>query len=341
MISTAQKTLDFTTDSATSRPLTAEEKRQEAIVEKLYQRSLKLYAPVWDEWMAVARSRLKQGQKLSLKDFKLEKMAGLIQRLSYVGNLSGQEDVRQEVQALESRFKTDASRSGLPEWLELPFAEAIEYFKSKRIVPNANYAELTEGYHDWAFSVAGVTAEDLLREIQTLLARALEEGTSQQEFEAELEKALIAKGWGTGMGAKRTYTIFDTNIRGAIGTGRGQQMKALADENPERNYVVGWRWRDSPQPRPHHQALHNKAIPISHPFWEQCRTPAGFGCRCSTQLFRPTIAQRLGIEILPDSKVPNPKTISDPGFRYPLWGGGREAREAFIANRGTEPSAPP
>lgn len=256
----------------------------------------------------------------------------LIQRLSYLGNLVGQSEVRTELESLESRFRTDAEPK-LPPYLDLSFSEAIEYFKSKKIVPNANYAGLSEGYHSWAFTVAGETRKDVLQDIKELLEIALEEGESLEDFEKQLEVLLEGRGWGPKPGSRRSYIIFDTNIRGAIGSGRGQQMKALNDENPERNYVVAWRWRDSPEPRPHHQALHNKAIPFSHPFWKSCRCPAGFGCRCSAQLMRPAIADRLGIKILKNSQVPNPKTIADPGFRYPLWGGGEEAKKAYLEGK--------
>ena len=327
------KTRNSSPNSAT-RPLTPEEKRQESIVSALYTKSLKIYAPIFKEWVAAIRQELKAGNKNpSLKTLRMEKFAGLVQRLSYLSNLSGQADLRDEFNALEGRFRKDAPPPGLPPWLELSFSEAIEYFKSKQIVPNANYAALTEGYHSWAFSVAGVTREDILKDVKELLEIALEEGESLEDFESQLETLMEGRGWGPAPGSRRSYLIFDTNIRGAIGTGRGQQMRALADENPGRDYVVAWRWRDSPEPRKHHQALHNKAIPIDHPFWEKCRTPAGFGCRCSAQLMRPSIAKRLDIEILPPNKVPNPKSIADPGFRYPLWGGGEEAKKAFLEGR--------
>lgn len=313
------------------------EERQEAIVQSLYQKSLKLYAPVYKNWLATIKKSVRESGspeaflKVSPKILKTEGFAGLIQKVSYLGNLIGQSGVRDEVEAIDRLVRKDAVDP--KEYLDLPFSEAIEWFKEKQVVPNANYASLIEGYHAWAFSVAGETRKALLDEIKELLGMALEEGQSLEEFEQGLEKSVKDRGWGPVAGSRRSYIIFDTNIRGAIGSGRGRQMKALAEENPGANYVVAWRWRDSPEPRKHHQRLHNKAIPFEHPFWKECRTPAGFGCRCAAYLMRPTIAQRLGIEVLKPSEVPNPKTIADPGFRYPLWGEGEEAKKAYLESQ--------
>lgn len=318
------------------KKLSPQEERQEAIAFGLHRKSLDLYAGIFPLWVKAVKeearkSKTKEQFLASLKPsiLKGEAFSSLIQKVSYLGNLIGQAELRREVEEMDPKFKSDAEPP-LPSYLDLSFSEAIEYFKAKVIVPNVDYAKMKEGYHSWAFSVAGETRKDILQDIKELLEIALEDGDSLEDFEKQLEVLLEGRGWGAKPGSKRSYIIFDTNIRGAIGSGRGQQMKALNDENPERNYVVAWRWRDSPIPRPHHQALHNKAIPFNHPFWKTCRCPGGFGCRCSAQLMRPSIANRLGIQVLKPQQVPNPKTIADPGFRYPLWGGGEEARKAYL-----------
>ena len=204
------------------------------------------------------------------------------------------------------------------QWLRLPFLEAIALLRNKIVIPVDSYYGMEEGYHSWAFSVAKIAKLDLLNKIKRSLLRAQDQGTPFEDWKAEFEKNYKQE-YGNTPTARRSYTIFDTNLRSAHGTGRGQQMKELSDRKPG-EYVGVWRWRDSPNPRLNHQGLHNKAIPYSHKFWEKCATPAGFGCRCSVSLMRRTIAENLGIEILEGGSIPNPEDIAEEGFRYPQWG---------------------
>lgn len=199
-----------------------------------------------------------------------------------------------------------------PAWLKQEFREAIRYFNGKINLPRASYRGLSARYHDWAFSVAQMTRADLLDATRWLLERAMTEGTSFDQFARDFERLIGRRGWSaTG---HRIYTIFDTNIRGAHGAGRFEQMT-----DPEVLYVAPywiWRWRDSPNPREEHKKLHNVAIPADHPFWRSLRIPAGYGCRCSAMSVTEDYVRRNGITVMLDP--PDPHTIADPGFREPF-----------------------
>lgn len=233
-------------------------------------------------------------------------LATLLWYTSVLSNLAGREDMSQE--------RTDAI---IPDWLNLSFLEAIEVLKRKLVIPKYSYKDMVEGYHSWAFSVAKITKLQLLDDIKKSLLTAMDSGTPFEEWKEKFFDR-YKREYGNTPTDRRAYIIFDTNLRSAHGTGRGQQMKEIVDRNPDNDYVGVWRWRDSRYPRPHHQALNNKAIPYSHKFWQKCSIPAGYGCRCTVSLLKRSLAEQLGIEVL--DNPPNPETIAEKGFRYPNWG---------------------
>ncbi len=73
-----------------------------------------------------------------------------------------------------------------------------------------------------------------------------------------------------------------------------------------------WKWRDSPQPRPNHQALNGKVFLASDPFWDVAFCPCGYGCRCTVFALSERDMKRMNKTV---STPPDPKTIADPGFR--------------------------
>jgi len=211
-------------------------------------------------------------------------------------------------------LREDAPR---PEWLRLPFDEAIVYFRSKVSIPTKSFKKMEEGYHDWAFSITGITKGSLLDDARWLIDKAIADGTSFDTFKKQWNRLIGRKGWQPkGDKNRRLYIIYDTNVRSAYGAGRGQQMSDpdVADKRP---YIL-WRHRDSPNPRVNHQQLDNKAIALSDPFWNKVNAPAGFSCRCGLFSVTKEYCDRNGVEIL--DNPPDPLTIAEPGFRRPLRG---------------------
>lgn len=203
-----------------------------------------------------------------------------------------------------------------PSWLKLKPSEAIAYWLSKIPVPLGDYSNMPEGYHAWAYSMASIYKAQSIERLHWVIRNALENGASRETAIKQAKRLLRDQTWVPS--DNRLAFMFDQNIRGALANGRSLQMSAIDQEADGDQDVLVWRWRDSRQPRPHHQALHNKAIPVNSPFWQQCSLPAGFGCRCSVYRVSRAYAERNGIEILEDP--PDPLDIADPGFRYPLAG---------------------
>jgi hypothetical protein len=226
----------------------------------------------------------------------------------------------------KARIKNDSLREDAPKpsWLKLTPKAAIDFFRNKLNIPIADYKKMAEGYHNWAFSVAGVTRGDILDSIKFLTDEAISKGNSEETWNKQFDKLVAKKGWDVGGGRRKI--IFDTNVRSAYAAGREEQMRdpVILERRP---YWL-WRHRDSLVPRPSHIALDNKAIPADSKFWDVCNLPAGYGCRCAVFAVSESQAKRMGAQIL--NSPPDPKTVAEEGFR-----GGRrplsdEARQDMI-----------
>lgn len=280
-------------------------------------------APILRRWQATLQRWLQsQGSyETALRTLAIDPKAVLnlldpraFERILYqhmmLGTLAGWEIAGDESCTDGLALRQDAQP---PNWMKLPFQEAIAYFRKKTAIPVETYRQLTADYHDWAFSIARTTRADILEAAQWLLTKALEDGYGFDQFEDMWTRLIGRRGWKP-QNPRHVWTIFDTNIRGAIGAGRYQQLTepAMLARRP----IWVWIWRDSPNPRPAHKALHRKGIRADHPFWRGLRVPAGFGCRCTFFAMSEEQAERLGIEIL--DNPPDPKQIADPGFRVPF-----------------------
>lgn len=196
-----------------------------------------------------------------------------------------------------------------PDWLKLPFIEALSYLRAKTNVPVESYYQMEEGYHDWAFSVMSMTNASMLADTRELIDQAIEQGEDIETFKKKFRERIISKGWNAD--DRRMYTILDTNARRAHSAGRYEQM-----EDPTVKRLFPWRvWkhRDSPNPRPNHKALHNVAIAADHPFWDIATPSCAFGCRCQSFAVNERQIKAKGYRI--ENNPPNPETIAEPGFR--------------------------
>ena len=199
-----------------------------------------------------------------------------------------------------------------PEWLNLSFAEAVEWFRQKINIPTEKWDEIDAAAREKAFTVAGMTKAEMLDDARLLVERQLTEGNSYDDFQKQWKRLIGRQGWKSkGNQDRRIYIIADTNVRKAYSAGKRLQYESagLQDRMP---YKV-WRWRDSPVPRPNHKALHNKAILASDPFWDAVGDlPCGFGCRCQSFYANEQTLKLLGATIL--ASPPDPDTIVDKGF---------------------------
>ena len=144
------------------------------------------------------------------------------------------------------------------EWERLPFDEAIAFLRDKLALPSEAWDTLSDEAQNFAFSIAGLTRAEILADIQESLVKALEQGTTFQQFRKNFDTIAARRGWNPQFGAYRTELIFSQNLRTAYAAGRYQQMSD-PDVTKTRKWWL-YRHRDSRTPRPAHLAMDGKVF---------------------------------------------------------------------------------
>ena len=203
----------------------------------------------------------------------------------------------------------------------LPFEEAIEYFKSKGIALSPEgWRQLWQQAHARAFTVAGVTDMEVLVDIKAAMQSALDTGTTLRDFKRDLAPALERRGWLAPQGqpawttgpdgteikrltAWRLDTIFQTNLQVAYSVGHYTQMVEVAGARPYWQYhaIV------DQCTRPEHAAMDGLIYHWQHPIWDVWYPPNGFNCRCYVSSLsaedvedRDLVVQTRGVHEQPD-----------------------------------------
>lgn len=172
-----------------------------------------------------------------------------------------------------------------------PPAEAIEYLKSKGYKIGWDWHQTLDDAHSRAFTVAKVAKLDLLHDIKQSLLQALEKGQSLEQWQAELEPTLRAKGWWgkktvinpegqeqqVQLGSpRRLRTIYNTNMRSAFSAGRYQAMLEASETRPfwEYRHITMVNYREE------HKSWNGRILRADDPFWTVAFPPSKFGCNC-------------------------------------------------------------
>lgn len=164
-----------------------------------------------------------------------------------------------------------------------PFPQQIAAFRLRlaNLVPTAKWDDLWQDQHNTGFMVAGATKADLLKDLGEAMRKAIEDGTSLEEFRRDFRRIVEDRGWHGWTGedtargrAWRTRVIYRTNMRTSYMAGRFAQ---LTDGN-----FAFWIYRHggSAEPRLHHLSWDGIALPPDHPFWTTHFPPNGWGCSC-------------------------------------------------------------
>lgn len=208
----------------------------------------------------------------------------------------------------------------------LPFEEAIKFFLEKGLILSPNsWRDIWQAAHTNAFTVARVTAVDVLEEIRKGVEAAIQSGSTLQEFQKAFSELLSRKGWfsPSGLDAEvplpdgtvrkrltpwRLETIYRTNVQSAYSTGRYRQMMDVASRRPYWMYdAVG-----DMRTRPSHAAMDGKVYRFDHPFWDQWYPPNGFNCRCTVRTLSASQLERSALTEQTSGVSEKP----DEGFRY-------------------------
>jgi len=172
----------------------------------------------------------------------------------------------------------------------LTIAEAGKKFSGKVPMTRALFQTLTKKARGEAVYVAGLTADEVAKDIKPLIKKAIDEGMSSEQFKdvlADKATEFTGKTWlrrkhpGAYKLAKTPYhaeNVFRTNIMGAYNEGRRAAFEdpALADEFPAWQYVAILDDRT----REEHAAQDGKIYAKDDPYWDEWYPPNGYQCRC-------------------------------------------------------------
>ncbi|MCI9864889.1 hypothetical protein RHIZ_02900 [Rhizobium skierniewicense] len=211
---------------------------------------------------------------------------------------------------------------------KLPFQEAIDFLQQKVNLPTRRSDDLRHGAHVRAFSVAGVTRDDMLSDFRSAIERAQTEGTGFAEFKKDFDTIVERYGWkyfshGKAEGERsawRARIIFNTNMRTSYMAGRWKQLTDpdVMRYRPYLEYVHS----GSQHPRKLHLSWNGLILRADDPAWRYMFPPNGWGCFCDVE----SLSQRQlgargrsGPDPSPDLKPyddVDPRT-GQPETRYP------------------------
>lgn len=171
--------------------------------------------------------------------------------------------------------------------------QALDYIKNKKLRPAFSYKDVWNEEHAAAFTVAKAMQLDILSDIKTAVEKAIENGTTFEQFKKDLKPTLMQKGWWgrremtdplTGetvdaqLGSdRRLRTIYQTNLRSAYQKGQYDRTMA-SDAHPYLMYRIG----ASVRHREQHLKWANLILPKDDPLWNSIFPPNGYGCQCYT-----------------------------------------------------------
>jgi phage-Barnase-EndoU-ColicinE5/D-RelE like nuclease2/Phage Mu protein F like protein len=208
--------------------------------------------------------------------------------------------------------------------LIVPFKEASDYFRQKVQLPSKDWRDLEGRAHDRAFVIAGAMEDALLTDLRGALQKAIDEGTTLEQFRKDFDQIVHKQGWSgwTGEGTERgrawrTRVIFETNLRTAYAAGRYAQM---TDPDVTKVYKY-WRYQHgyyrSPRaPRLKHKCWDGIVLPWNDPWWDSHYPPNDWGCSCGVEVLsaRDLKNDGLNVSAAPDTlkrRVLDPKTGSE------------------------------
>lgn len=197
-----------------------------------------------------------------------------------------------------------------------PPAEALEYFRAKKLKPGFDHRDTWKEEHRAAFTVAKAMQVDILNDIKSALADTLADGKTFEQFQQQLKPTLAAKGW-WGIGTefdpvtgqprevhlgspRRLRTIYETNVRQARSAGREERLLRTKATHPYAIYEVG----PSENHRADHLSWHGVCLPIDDPWWDTHTPMNGWGCKCTKRAISKTVYERLQRTGIPDPTAP-------------------------------------
>jgi hypothetical protein len=159
------------------------------------------------------------------------------------------------------------------------FHEAVKAFRKRVPVTNDEWDDLTDEERDFAVKVGVTTQADLVQDVYDALDRAIDQGTTFEDFQDDVAEQLYDD-WG-GDDPAQLETIFRTNVMTAYNEGREEIFNdpAVRDSHPY------WRWElidDGSQSKDDPcLECEDVVLPADDPWWDEHPRPLHPNCRCT------------------------------------------------------------
>lgn len=185
--------------------------------------------------------------------------------------------------------------------------EAIGWLKARLPLSEAAAAALGKQAKRQALTVAGAASAQLVADVGEALLRAIEDGTTLDDFKASVGASLQAAWRGTKTDPpSRLETIFRTVTQSAYNAGRYEQATD-PDTIAARPY---WQFDAVLDGRTTNgcKRANGVVLPADDPWWSKNLPPRHFQCRATFHPLRASHAERLGVTRKP------PAVTAEEGF---------------------------
>lgn len=191
------------------------------------------------------------------------------------------------------------------------FREAIDFFKDKVILTPDEFEKIANEYKSLAFTVSGYSKVEVLKKFYDEILKAMENGTTMDEFKKNMDTFLVAKGY-KGLTNFQADNIFRTNIQTAYNAGHYKQMTEpmVMKLRPYWQYVAVL----DKGTRLTHRGMNGKVFRADDPIWDQWFPPNGYKCRCTVITLSERQVKQKGLEVLDEV----PKYVESDGQTVPL-----------------------
>ncbi|UQY32643.1 hypothetical protein K8U54_12905 [Pseudomonas fulva] len=173
----------------------------------------------------------------------------------------------------------------------LPFREQNEFLRRKLNLPTQTWTDIYTREHDYAFVVAGANRDGLVQDFRLAVERAIEGGTTLEDFRRDFDRIVAKHGWSYNGGRNwRSRVIYETNLRSSYMAGRYQQLMAVREERPYWQYLHS----DAVEfPREEHEAWNGMVLRWDDPWWQYHFPINAWGCQCSVRALSQADLERM------------------------------------------------
>lgn len=174
------------------------------------------------------------------------------------------------------------------------FKDAVAFLKGKKALPKEEYRKLLAESRAMAFTVSGYTALDVLQEFLDCLEKAVEEGTTKEQFREDMNHFLEEHGY-EGLNPWKSDNIFRTNLQTAFNVGH---YKSMTDETVMKLRPY-WQYQTAGDGhvRDSHAVMEGKVYRADDPIWDVWYPPNGFRCRCMVVSLSKRQVERMGLSV--------------------------------------------